>query len=85
MLIAYPAKRVGGQGLIVKGKGLIMNLNACSVQRIEKVFILVNRQEIYILEVKNTLADTGKTTFPHLSENIKTVNIGDRSRITRLE
>ena len=85
MLIAYPAKGVGGWEVIVRGEGLIMNLNAFSVQTTEKVFILVNRQEIYILEVKNTLADTGKTTFPHLSENIKTVNIGERSRNTRLE
>ena len=71
--------------MIVRGEGLIMNLNAYSVQKIERVFTLVNRQEIYILEVKNTLADTGKTIF-HLSlVNIKTVNTGDRSRITRLE
>ena len=39
MLIVYPAKRVGGWGVIVRGEGLIMNWNACSVQTIEKVFI----------------------------------------------
>ena len=53
MLIAYPAKRVGGQGLIVRGEGSIMNLNACSVQTIERVFILASLQEIYTQEVKN--------------------------------
>ena len=82
-MIAYLAKMVGGQGVIVKGVGWTMSWNASSALMTTRVSILGNLPATSSPEAKNILVNIDKATTILSSKDIKTISTEGRNLFSK--